>query len=424
MRKILKRLLLATLTIGIVVIITAFFYFRGSNYDADNTMWQSYIGRDTTVGILPDQYANYFTYTFVRTNTDVGFKLTGQFPKTRYFSFNVYSLGDNATQGSIVDYDIVPDDGLPNPFTNNPDSLQVGENFTVYIIPKKYNQDDHPNTLTFEDDTRAMTMVMRLYDYDVDDTGGVPLPHVEAINLNDKKDIAFTPAVLPRPLNLRSIVRKVSLPGMVDRLGEVFLTERSLQLDQGNLSSTAPIPFHAIDTKGYIENNDNRYLLAALTKEEDEVFVFKFKAPKHTTGHHDIKTSDVRYWSFNLGNAATYNFNAIKDEDAQLVQDSMVYIVLSNDDPEIKARTAARGYNYLEWNMPWKKGFILFRHMLANPNFEAQIDDVQPINKEMVDFQVVEAKNFIGDYAPDGERMTKATFLVRYPVMMRDSVAE
>lgn len=415
--KFLKRTFLFLLTILILGFLSGYFYLRGSNDQPDNTMWQSYIGRDTTVGILPDQYANYFTYTLVRTNKDVGFKLMGQFPSTRYFSFNVYSLGDNTTQGSIVDYDIVPDDGLPNPFTADADSIQVGENYTVYILPESQANDDHPNTLTFEDDTRAMTMVMRLYDYNIDDTGGVPLPHVQAITLDDNEGkITTTTAPLPRALDLRAIVRRVSLPGMQERLGEVYLTERAIQLDQSNDAPTAPIPFHAIDTKGYIENNDNRYLLAALTKEEDEVFVFKFKAPQHTTGSSDIKTSDVRYWSFNLGNAATYNFNALKDEDAHLVQDSMVYIVMGSDDPEIKERTAALGYNFLEWKMTWKEGLILFRHMLANKNFEPQIDQVPPINNAMTDFQKVEAKNFIGDYAPDGVRMSKETFLESYRV--------
>ena len=76
---------------------------RGSS-TPDNTVWQSFIGRDTTVGILPDHYANYFTYTVARTNNNMGFKIKGVFPSTRYFSFNVYGLGDNATQGSLIDY--------------------------------------------------------------------------------------------------------------------------------------------------------------------------------------------------------------------------------------------------------------------------------------------------------------------------------
>jgi len=84
---------------------------NNGSLEPDNTVWTSFIGRDTTVGILPDQYANYFTYTIARTKKNVGFRIKGEFPTTRYFSFNVYSLGDNTTQGSLVDYQIKTDSG-------------------------------------------------------------------------------------------------------------------------------------------------------------------------------------------------------------------------------------------------------------------------------------------------------------------------
>ena len=70
-------------------------YLNAGSLAPDNTVWQSYIGRDTTVGILPDSYANYFTYTVARTNNNVGFRIKGRFPNTRYFSFNVYVAGSS-----------------------------------------------------------------------------------------------------------------------------------------------------------------------------------------------------------------------------------------------------------------------------------------------------------------------------------------
>ena len=124
-------------------------YLNGGTTTPDNTVWQSYIGRDTTVGILPDRYANYFTYTVARTNDDIGFKIKGVFPSTRYFSFNVYSLGDNATQGSLVDYQIETDSGKPNPFVVNQDSVATDNNFTVYIVPSKHKEKKLPNLLPF-----------------------------------------------------------------------------------------------------------------------------------------------------------------------------------------------------------------------------------------------------------------------------------
>ena len=139
--------------------------------------------------------------------------------------------------------------------------------------------------------------------------------------------------------------------------------------------------------------------------------MISFKSPSYTTGPENINQTDVRYWSFNLGNSATYNFNGLKDEDALIDQDGFVTIVLAAKDEAIERQAKALGYNFMEWNMPSKEGLILFRHMLANPNFEAQIDSVPPFDKELEDFAAVEAYKFMGDYAPRGIRLSKAEFL-------------
>ena len=49
--------------------------------------------------------------------------------------------------------------------------------------------------------------------------------------------------------------------------------------------------------------------------------------------------------------------------------------------------------------------------MLSNPSFEAQIDDVTPIQVRLVDFDEVDAQHFMGDYSPQGIRMSKNEFL-------------
>jgi len=419
MKKLLYFFIGLLLLLGVLYFL-AIRYFNNGGTTPTNTVWESYIGRDTTVGILPDQYANYFTYTLARTNNEMGFRIRGEFPDTRYFSFNVYSLGDNVTQGSLIDHQIKTDSGLPNHFVVDKDSVEVGRNFTVHILPSQLDNGDLINTLPFRDDVKLLLMVIRLYDYNVDDFGGVEFPTIEAFTLDDndngkegKREIQ--PAPLPRPLNLRWIVRRRSLPEMVRRLSLLYETENTVSLDGPDASKKFyTIPFHAIDTKGYIENNDNRYLLSAITKAEEEVYVFRFKSPSFTTGPADINQTEVRYWSFNLGNSETYNFNALKDEDAILDEGGYVNIVLASTDLDIEKRAKELGYNFLEWNMPWKKGLILFRHMLANPNFEAQIDRVPAISEDMDDFAETEAQHYLGDFAPRGIRMSKADFLSSY----------
>ena len=414
-----KKLLYFLIGLVLFLIIAWFFtvrYLNSGSIEPDNRLWTPHIGRDTTVGILPDQYANYYSYTLARTNNDMGFKISGEFPSTRYFSFNVYSLGDNTTQGSLVDYEIQTDSGKPNPFLVNTDSVDAGKYYTVHIVPSKHKDKKLANILPFRDDVKLLLMVIRLYDYNIDDFGGVEFPTVQAFTMEEDTDnVELNPVNLPRPLNLRAIVRKKSLPGMVKRLSLLYETENTVQLDGPKKNKKYySLPFHAIDTKGYIENNDNRYLLAGITKKENEVFVFKFKSPSYTTSSEDINKTNVRYWSFNLGNAATYNFNALKDEDAILDKDGNVNIVLASKDTALEKRTKELGYNFLEWNMTWKEGLILFRHMLADPNFEAQIDNVPPIKEGMTDFTPLEAQKIMGDYAPQGIRMSKDEFLLEY----------
>lgn len=418
-----KKLLYVLIGLGLFLLIAWFFttrYLNSGSIAPDNTVWTSHIGRDTTVGILPDEYANYFSYTIPRTNNDMGFKISGTFPNTRYFSFNVYSVGDNATQGSLVDYQIQTDSGKPNPFLANKDSVDTGENFTVHVVPSKHKDKKLSNILPFRDDVKVLLIVIRLYDYNIDDFGGVEFPTVQAFTMEDAvENISLNPVNLPIGLNLRAIVRKVSLPGMVERLGLLYEAENTVQLDGPTTNKKYySLPFHAIDTKGYIENNDNRYLLTAITQQENEVYIFKFKSPSYTTGPENINKTEVRYWSFNLGNAATYNFNALKDEDAILDEQGYVNIVLASKDGSIEKRAKELGYNFLEWNMPWKEGLILFRHMLANPNFEAQIDAVPPIKKGMTDFTPLEGQKYMGDYAPQGIRMSKADFLTEYSLQV------
>ena len=389
------------------------YYFFSTPKEPSNEIWTAHIGRDTTVGILPDVYANYYSYTFIRSNQSMGLRIKGEFPDTRYMSFNVYDLKDKSSQGSLIDYQIQTDSGQPNPFEPNPESLAIGNQYTVHILPEKHSEGQLSNTLSFRDGVRTLLLVIRLYDFNVDDFGGVGYPSVEAIKIGDNE---VTSTHLPRPMDLRSIVRRRSLPTMVKRLAKLYETEKNAPLDAANNSQHKTIPFHAVDKRGYIENNDNQYLMAAITKKEDEVYLFKIKAPSFTTGPENINQTQVRYWSFNLGNAATYNFNGLKDEDIVLDSDGYANIVLANEDSDIKQRSHALGYNFMEWNMPHKDGLILFRHMLANPNFEAQITDVPIFDTLNVDFTGVEAQKYIGDYSPQGVRMSKTDFLENYPI--------
>ena len=82
-------------------------WLNSGSIEPDNSVWYEYIGQDTTVGLWPDIYANYFAYTYYKTKDNLGLKIRGTFPNSRYLSFNVYNIRDKTTQGSLIDADIL-----------------------------------------------------------------------------------------------------------------------------------------------------------------------------------------------------------------------------------------------------------------------------------------------------------------------------
>ena len=52
------KLLLGLLPLLGLLYVGLISYLNAGSSEPDNSVWESYIGRDTTVGILPDQYAN------------------------------------------------------------------------------------------------------------------------------------------------------------------------------------------------------------------------------------------------------------------------------------------------------------------------------------------------------------------------------
>ncbi|MEM1119636.1 MAG: hypothetical protein AAGJ18_04265, partial [Bacteroidota bacterium] len=283
-------------------------YLNSGSIEPDNAVWNEHIGRDTTVGLWPDVYANYFSYTFVRTDENVGIQIKGQFPDARYMSYNVYNLEDKSTQGSIIDADIQTDSGRPNP-TLVKEGLP-DETYTINVIPAKNKDADLPNKLVFRDDSKVLLIVLRYYDFNQDDYAGVDLPTTQAFEMTEST--AFQPVNLPLGLNLKSLVDAPEIAKDVDFL---YQAENLQALDgPKNQQTYYSLPFFRVIGEGMIQNNDNLYLLTGITKKKEEVYVMQFQAPTFVQTAADLDSAEVRYWSINIGNDRSYVFNALKDE--------------------------------------------------------------------------------------------------------------
>ena len=174
-----------TFLIAIALIALSLFglnrWLNSGSIEADNSVWYEYIGQDTTVGLWPDIYANYYAFTYYKTKDNLRLKIRGTFPNTRYLSFNIYNIRDKTTQGSLIDADIIAQQSFEI------DDQSKRREYEINILPKKYAGLDLENKLVFADDAKMFLVVMRLYDFNEDNYGGVDLPNIQAFNL-DKAD--------------------------------------------------------------------------------------------------------------------------------------------------------------------------------------------------------------------------------------------
>ena len=374
-------------------------------YQPDNTVWVDLIGQDTTIGFWPDLYANYFAYTFKVTDPNIGLKIQGEFPNARYMSYNVYNLADQSTQGSIIDVNIAAE----KPFVV--DDKTAGDSYTIHVIPEKYSNSALPNKLTYKAGSSVLLVIMRLYDFNEDNYGGIPLPGVTAFKLEEKEQQENIP--LPSPIMLTKIWQPEEISKDFTYLYE---SENIAALDGPRKQKKYfTMPFFRVTGERMLQNNDNLYLISAITKKEKELYMVKFKAPTYVKETKDIGHTDVRYWSMMIGSDNSYSFNSIKDEDCQIDEDGFVTVVIGDNDSALKERVAALGFNFMEWNIARNKGFIIYRNMLSSKGFAGHLLKLDALReKDKKDFAKFEAGQFIGEYAPKGNRMSIEDFMAEY----------
>ena len=92
-------------------------------------------GDNQTLLAFPDIYADYWEYTYsYKDNPNIGLRLTGKFPKSRFFNFTVYNDETQIDVSSIEDVNIQPDDSSINPYVKETDDYGAN-GYTIYIIP-------------------------------------------------------------------------------------------------------------------------------------------------------------------------------------------------------------------------------------------------------------------------------------------------
>lgn len=165
-----------------------------STINGTTTYWDEYLGHDETVDFWPDKYVNYWAVEVDKKKfPNIGFKIQGEFPNARYFSYNVYSTDRNST-ASLFDTKIKPEVCSVNPFkTEGLENSLSSKNeknkniYTLFVVPESISDyDSEDNVLKFRDKEDKITLILRYYAPEQNDQAGVPLPTLQVFDLDTK----------------------------------------------------------------------------------------------------------------------------------------------------------------------------------------------------------------------------------------------
>ena len=364
-----------------------------------DSQWEPFIGTDPKVIALPDFYSNYYAFSFDRTKEDnkyIGIHVKGQFGYARYMSYNLYDAKKASSFGGFTDTALVPDAGSVNPFKPYADPNTPGRNYTLTVVPKGYPvYGNESNVFTFiTDSIDILTLMIRYYVPQKSVTAGVPLPSIEAFDVRTGNAVPLPPTY--------SILKELSESVYTTRLSPIFKTA---------IDDTIRF-YHAIGL-GQFNNADNLYLISALKRLNNEVFLLRFKAPTFRLDGTTDPNNDVRYWSITQSRKNTTSALGIKDADFKTAADGYVYVAIG--DENIKGKAKKAGYNFMPWMVQDTSMVLIYRNILGDPSFAGYLGKVPVISMSNPrNIFIQNARNYIGDYAPRGIKMSRLTFIKNY----------
>ena len=364
-----------------------------------DAQWEPFIGTDPKVIALPDFYSNYYAFSFDRTKEDnkyIGIRVKGQFGYARYMSYNLYDAKKASSFGGFTDTALVPDAGSVNPFKPYADPNTPDRNYSLTVVPKGYPvYGNESNVFTFiSDSIDILTLMIRYYVPQKSVTAGVPLPSIEAFDVRTGNAVPLPPTY--------SIRKELSESVYTTRLSPIFKTA---------IDDTIRF-YHAIGL-GQFNNADNLYLISALKRLNNEVFLLRFKAPTFRLDGTTDPNNDVRYWSITQSRKNTTSALGIKDADFKTAADGYVYVAIG--DENIKGKAKKAGYNFMPWLVQDTCMVLIYRNILGDPSFAGYLGKVPVISMSNPrNIFIQNARNYIGDYAPRGIKMSRLTFIKNY----------
>jgi hypothetical protein len=352
--------------------------------------WENeYLGATEGLLFYPDNYANYWVYTFDPGKwKGIGLRISGKLPNSRYMSLNLYLHETRRSLGSVIDTKLILDDR---------------SEYTVEFLPEG-SQAEVPNTLFFDERGGRQSVFLRYYDPSEDPYGGVELPRVTAFDVE-------TRAVIERPHVRINLLSSKLIPIVFTKL-LAFRHARSFVFAGEDKELFA----FRHSGQGYFPNYDNDYLLVPIKKDTHEVGILRFRPPTYARDRSDT-SAEVRYWSVSLGTLDTKSPSTLRDRDVLVADDGFVYLLVG----ERIDSSDKTPYNLIRWNVPGKKAVLLYRNLLSSPGFEHAIGQV-PVAREEPGF-TNRVYELLGEFAPKGMVISAEQFRVSGFEALRETAA-
>ena len=390
--------------------------------------WRGPVDATHVNSAFPDTAVTYWTATIsIPTGARLG--IAGQFPHSRYMSFNAYDRKGAATD-HIDDVAIVPSKGSTDPFLPGADRNATHRKYRVTVLDQVPAGKALPNTLSAGvSGQTTQVLVYRVYvaDSGKDAAGGVGLPQVSVTLANGDvlsgstmckavhAEEGFPPSQkfpLATYLALRNQARQLpTFPALnPPTFWRVFNVNAVVScLYRGLCGGTPEL------SPGQYSNLDNAYVIAAVNRgfSAGPVLVLRGKMPTTpaTDGGNPVMGSgtQLRYWSLcqNESLATTRVAACLYDEQVHLDKDRNYTIVSSLPSDRPGNATAKCGVGWIPWPARGdgagnvKDGTLILRDMLPSASFAAGIQDVSQPGQE---------SRVMGSYLPVGQYTTKAAF--------------
>ncbi len=425
--------------------------------------WPFVSDPDTANIAYPDKYAIYWVSAVSGALPGTRFRIEGQYPDVRYFSFNVYDAAARPTDG-IADFRIDPNAGGRNPFRHaeDPTGEGVGDAYTLIVETGAKPEERSHNTIYTGEislpggaggvHNPQFLMIYRIYvpqDFR-DPQGGVDLPTItqetadggttlvpfskcgpftpdtgsalnDAIMGADFPDgLAFAPYRLapedPKPTKF------FGLPETGRNLANNLLANPvGAELPQSRVTEG--------NGGGFLSNVDNSYLTLFFRRDKGNLYVIKAKAPlwegdgrQETRGNNGISTGNtrptgrrgtdaqlryqeaqLRYWSICTNHFETQRYvDCLADLDMQLDAAGYFTVVVSDAGNRPAGIDQVPGVNWLPWGGPYYNSLVIYRHMLPP-------DDVDKFPQAIQHQGYHDGLEGMGEYLPQAAYCSRET---------------